>query len=72
MQFDSNWKFIDLPGTDRPAPDQFTERIRLATAHMKVMRQAASVVFSFWWGPEDKELFGGYDFNWLPTFDPTV
>jgi predicted peptidase len=72
MQFDSKWEFIDLNGADQPVPGQFSERVHLATAHMKVMHQSASVDFAFWWGPEDKGLFGGYDFNWLPTFDPTV
>ncbi len=72
MQFDSSWQFINLNGADRPVPGQFAERIHLATAHMKVMHKSAGVDFAFWWGPEDKGMFGGYDFNWLTTFDPTV
>jgi len=35
------------------------------------MHRDANVDFALWWGPEDKGLFGGYDFNWLPTYDST-
>ncbi|MDA1015681.1 MAG: prolyl oligopeptidase family serine peptidase [Planctomycetota bacterium] len=71
MQLDRNWRFIAYAGADKQAPDRFSDRAHLATAHMKVMQQAVEVDFAMWWGPEDKGLFGGYDFNWLPTFDPT-
>lgn len=69
MQLEAEWKFRKLQGADQHIPPQFSDRDHLAVAHMKVMQKAANVDFAFWWGPEDKGSFGGYDFNWLPTFD---
>lgn len=71
MQLDADWKFIRFEGEEKRIPDRFSERVHLALAHMRVMQREAHVDFAFWWGPEDKGLFGGYDFNWLPTFDTT-
>ncbi|MBM84083.1 MAG: hypothetical protein CMJ78_26315, partial [Planctomycetaceae bacterium] len=70
MQFDKNWKYLDASGHDKLVPAKFADRKHLALAHMKVMHKQAKVDFAFWWGPEDKGLFGGYDFNWLIGFDP--
>ena len=70
MQLDADWKFIKVEGESRRIPQQFSDRTNLAVAHMNVARNIANVDFAFWWGPEDKGLFGGYDFNWLRTFDP--
>lgn len=70
MQFGHDWKFSDIPGADERVPEQYADRTHLAIAHMQVMHQTEDVDFALWWGPEDKGAFGGYDFNWLPTFDP--
>lgn len=70
MQLDGDWKFIQYDGSDISVPDQLTDRVHFAMAHLKVMQKAAKVDLALWWGPEDKGLFGGYDFNWLPAFDP--
>ena len=70
MQLDADWKFIRVLGEGKRIPDRFSDRVHLALAHMKVMRRMADVDLALWWGPQDKGLFGGYDFNWLPTFDP--
>lgn len=70
MQLDDNWKFIQIEGADRRIPNAYTDRMHLAIAHMKAMKKKAKADFALWWGPQDKGLFGGYDFNWLPTFDP--
>ncbi len=71
MQLDADWEFIQFEGEERRIPERFSERVHLALAHMRVMQREADVDFALWWGPEDKGLFGGYDFNWLPAFDPT-
>lgn len=70
MQLDADWKFIRMKGEEKRIPDRFSDRLHLAMAHMKLMQRTAEVDFAFWWGPEDRGLFGGYDFNWLSTFDP--
>lgn len=70
MQLDANWEFIEFEGEEKRIPNRFSDRVHLAVAHMKVMKRAADVEFAFWWGPEDPGIFGGYDFNWLPTLDP--
>ena len=70
MQFDVNWQFKSTSDLNRNLPKEFENRTHLALAHMKVMRQKSKVQYAFWWGPEDKGLFGGYDFNWLTTFEP--
>ena len=70
MQFTTNWKFKERKDADLAVPPEFSNRNHLALAHMKVMQKATNVDFALWWGPEDKGSFGGYDFNWLPTFDP--
>lgn len=70
MQLDADWKFIRVEGESNRIPKQFSDRTHLAVAHMKAARKTANVDLALWWGPEDKGLFGGYDFNWLPTFDP--
>ncbi len=71
MQFDSNWQFIDFDGEDQLIPDDFADREYFARAHLQVMQKAADIDFALWWGPKDKGLFGGYDFNWLHEFDPS-
>lgn len=70
MQFDDDWEFISYAGTDFRIADRYADRMHLAMAHMKAMHRAAAVDLALWWGPEDKGLFGGYDFNWLTAFDP--
>ncbi|MEO2033409.1 MAG: alpha/beta hydrolase-fold protein [Planctomycetaceae bacterium] len=70
-QLDQNWEFITPTVDDVLVPEEFSNRDNLALAHMKVMRRQADVDFALWWGPEDRGLFGGYDFNWLPTYDST-
>ncbi|MEK6239405.1 MAG: hypothetical protein N2C14_32205, partial [Planctomycetales bacterium] len=72
MQLNMEWEFPPRDGEDQRVPDRFSDRTHLAAVYMKVMRRAADADFALWWGPADKGLFGGYDFNWLPTFDPEV
>jgi len=69
MQLGADWRFLSLPGATQFFPARFADRIHLAQAHMKVMQREAKVDYAIWWGPEDKGLFGGYDFNWLTTFE---
>ncbi|MHC4879799.1 MAG: hypothetical protein ACYTGL_25380, partial [Planctomycetota bacterium] len=71
MQFDADWQFICFDGEDQSIPEGFANREHFARAHLQVMQKAADVDFALWWGPEDKGLFGGYDFNWLQEFDPS-
>ncbi|MBC8353376.1 MAG: hypothetical protein H8E66_15365 [Planctomycetes bacterium] len=71
MQLDSAWNFINLPGQERRVPERFSDRTHLGFAHLKAMWRASDVDVALWWGPEDKGLFGGYDFNWLPSLDPS-
>lgn len=70
MQLDNSWNFINPPGDERSVPKEFSDRTHLGFAHLKAMHQASDVDVALWWGPADKGLFGGYDFNWLPSLDP--
>lgn len=70
MQLNSDWTFVSVAGADQPIPKRFSDRTHLGSVYTKVMQSEAGVDFAFWWGPEDKGRFGGYDFNWLPAFDP--
>ena len=71
MQLGHDWKFRRYPGADQLVSDDYSDRLHLAVAHLKVMRNRSESDFALWWGPEDKGLFGGYDFNWLTGLDPT-
>lgn len=71
MQFDADWQFIRFDGEDQLIDKGFADREHFARAHLQVMQKSADVDFALWWGPEDKGLFGGYDFNWLQEFDPS-
>lgn len=70
MQFDADWQFIRFDGEGQAIDKAFADREHFARVHLQVMQTAADVDFALWWGPEDKGLFGGYDFNWLQEFDP--
>lgn len=69
MKFGSDWMFKNIRGRDQSIPSKYTDRVALAISHMQVMQNATQADFALWWGPEDKGSFGGYDFNWLSTFD---
>lgn len=71
MQFNANWKFIEFDGDGDRIPGRFEDRVHLAKVYTEVMQRPLDVDFALWWGPEDKGIFGGYDFNWLTGFDPT-
>ncbi len=70
MQLGADWRFVQIPGDEVRTPQRFANRTALAMSHVKVMRHKAGVDIALWWGPNDKGLFGGYDFNWLPALDP--
>ena len=71
MQLGSDWELIEPGGTQQSIGESFTSRVQLANVHLRVMRDKSNADVALWWGPEDKGLFGGYDFNWLPTYEPT-
>lgn len=70
MQFDANWRFLEPGGEQQRVPTQFRDRRHLGAAFARVMREESGADFGLWWGPTDRGLFGGYDFNWLLPMDP--
>lgn len=69
MQFDRNWRWLSLPGADRPMPRRFADRANLAVTCMNHMLSQSHADFALWWGPADKGMWG-FDFNHLLRFDP--
>ncbi|WP_197442538.1 carboxylesterase family protein [Lignipirellula cremea] len=69
MQFGKDWRWLDLPGSNRPIPSRFADRVPLAHACMALMLGQSHVDFALWWGPADKGMWG-VDFNPLLAFDP--
>jgi hypothetical protein len=72
MQFGRNWSWIATSGSDEHIPGRYSRREALATSYLKIMRRHSNADFTFWWGPEDKGMWGGYDFNFLKRFNPDL
>lgn len=69
MQFDKDWNWIDLPGTEKRIPPRFIERKHMASAFMEVMREDSNADVALWWGPADQGMWGA-DFNDLQRYNP--
>lgn len=68
MQFDKNWRWLELPGEDVAIPRRFEQRASLADSCMKLMLSRSQADFALWWGPADRGMWG-FDFNYLRSYD---
>ena len=69
MQFDKDWRWLNLAGADTPIPSRFADRAHLALVCMQLMLTRSHADYALWWGPADKGMWGA-DFNHLLSFDP--
>lgn len=69
MQFDENWNWIEVPGSEQHMPNQIRDRSNLAMTHLEIMKRSSGADFAIWWGPEDRGMWG-YDFNFLRAYNP--
>jgi hypothetical protein len=69
MQFDKDWRWLELPGAETPVPSRFADRTSLAITCMELMLSKSHADFALWWGPTDKGMWG-FDFNHLQSYDP--
>ena len=69
MQFDKNWEWIEMAGSNNPIGSEFSDRNALAKVYLKVMREKSGADYAFWWGPKDRGMWG-FDFNFLKSYNP--